>query len=85
VRGELLPLAAAGLDAWGVEPADRDRYLSVIEERCRLRVNGASWQAAAYRRAVESGLDREKALAAVTRAYSDRAADGAAVHTWDGP
>ncbi|WP_055496682.1 hypothetical protein [Streptomyces albus] len=83
VRDELLPLAAAGLDAWGVEPADRDRCLSVIEERCRLRVNGASWQATAYRRALEGGLDREKALAAVTRAYCDRAATGAAVHTWD--
>ena len=45
VRDELLPLAAAGLDAWGIEPADRDHYLGVIEERCRLRVNGASWQA----------------------------------------
>ena len=44
VRDELLPLAAAGLDAWGVEPADRDLYLGVIEERCRRRVNGASWQ-----------------------------------------
>ncbi|MFI8849466.1 glutamate--cysteine ligase [Streptomyces sp. 891-h] len=86
VRDELLPLAAAGLDAWGVEAADRDRYLSVIEERCRLRVNGASWQAAAYHRAVDSGLDREKALAAVARAYCDRASDGAAVHTWtEGP
>ncbi|HCA84405.1 MAG TPA: glutamate--cysteine ligase, partial [Streptomyces sp.] len=40
VREELLPLAAAGLDAWGVEPADRDRYLGIIEERCRRRVNG---------------------------------------------
>ncbi|GAA4957338.1 hypothetical protein GCM10023238_25020 [Streptomyces heliomycini] len=35
VRDELLPLAEAGLDAWGIEPADRDRYLGVIEERCR--------------------------------------------------
>ncbi|MEU5840071.1 glutamate--cysteine ligase [Streptomyces diacarni] len=83
VREELLPLAAAGLDAWGVEPADRDRCLTVIEERCRRGVNGASWQASAYRGALESGLDRDKALAAVTRAYCDRAADGAAVHTWD--
>ena len=54
VRDELLPLAAAGLDAWGVEPADRDRYLGVIEERCRRRVNGASWQAATFHRALDA-------------------------------
>ena len=55
VRDELLPLAAAGLDAWGVEPADRDLYLGVIEERCRRRVNGASWQAETYHRALAAG------------------------------
>ncbi|GAB2838467.1 glutamate--cysteine ligase [Streptomyces daliensis] len=82
VREELLPLAAAGLDAWGVEAADRDRYLSVIEERCRLGVNGASWQAAAYHRAQEAGLDRDKALAAVTRRYRELALTGEPVHTW---
>lgn len=82
VREELLPLAAAGLDAWGVEPSDRDRCLSVIEERCRRHVNGASWQVAAYHRARESGLDRGKALAAVTRGYVERADEGAPVHTW---
>ncbi|NLU69950.1 glutamate-cysteine ligase family protein [Streptomyces sp. HNM0574] len=82
VREELLPLAEAGLDAWGVEARDRDRYLGVIEERCRLRTNGAAWQAAAYRRAGESGLEREKALAAVTRRYCELAAGGDPVHTW---
>lgn len=82
VQEELLPMAAAGLEAWGVERADRDRYLKVIEDRCRYRVNGASWQAAAYHRAVDSGLDREKALAAVTRRYCELARTGEPVHTW---
>jgi len=82
VQEELLPLAAAGLDAWGIESADRDRYLGIIEERCRHRVNGASWQAAAYHRATESGLDRDKALAAVTRRYSELADTGEPVHSW---
>ncbi|MCF6524326.1 glutamate--cysteine ligase [Streptomyces sp. JJ36] len=82
VREELLPLAAAGLDAWGVEPADRDRYLTVIEERCRRRVNGASWQATAYHRGLEAGLDREKALAAVTRRYCELVRTEEPVHTW---
>lgn len=82
VRDELLPLAAAGLDAWGVEPADRDFYLGVIEERCRRRVNGASWQAATYHQALETGLDREAALAATTRRYAELMHAGEPVHTW---
>ncbi|MBB4790607.1 gamma-glutamyl:cysteine ligase YbdK (ATP-grasp superfamily) [Streptomyces nodosus] len=82
VRDELLPLAAAGLDAWGVEPADRDLCLGVIEERCRLRVNGASWQAATFHRALDQGLDREAALAATTRRYRGLMHVGEPVHTW---
>ncbi|MEV6755456.1 glutamate--cysteine ligase [Streptomyces sp. NPDC051214] len=82
VRDELLPLAAAGLDAWGVEPADRDFYLGVIEERCRRRVNGASWQAATYHQALETGLEREAALAATTRRYAELMHAGDPVHTW---
>ncbi|MER7047554.1 glutamate--cysteine ligase [Streptomyces jumonjinensis] len=82
VRDELLPLAAAGLDAWNVEPADRDRYLGVIEERCRRRVNGASWQADTYHRALEAGLEREAALAAMTRRYCELMHEGNPVHTW---
>ncbi|MEU9385492.1 glutamate--cysteine ligase, partial [Streptomyces sp. NPDC048279] len=82
VRDELLPLAAAGLDAWGVEAADRDFYLGVIEERCRRRVNGASWQATTFHRAVERGLPRDEALAAMTRRYADLMNQGEPVHTW---
>ncbi|GAA3074206.1 hypothetical protein GCM10020000_69010 [Streptomyces olivoverticillatus] len=82
VLEELLPLAAEGLDAWGVELADRDHYLGVVEERCRRRVNGASWQAATYHRALERGLDRGPALAATTRRYCELMRTGAPVHTW---
>jgi gamma-glutamyl:cysteine ligase YbdK (ATP-grasp superfamily) len=82
VRDELLPLAAAGLDAWGVEPTDRDRYLGIIEERCRRRMNGASWQVDTYHRALETGLGREAALAATTRRYMELMREGESVHSW---
>ncbi|MFJ6655540.1 glutamate--cysteine ligase [Streptomyces sp. NPDC091377] len=82
VREELLPLAAAGLDAWGIEAADRDFYLGVIEERCRRRVNGASWQVATFHRALEGGLSRDAALAATTRRYCELTRLGEPVHTW---
>ncbi|MEU2157021.1 glutamate--cysteine ligase [Streptomyces sp. NPDC019396] len=82
VRDELLPLAAAGLEAWNVEAADRDFYLGIIEGRCRRKVNGASWQVDAFHRAMESGLGREPALAAVTRRYAELMHQGDPVHTW---
>ncbi|MFE2883072.1 glutamate-cysteine ligase family protein [Streptomyces graminifolii] len=82
VRDELLPLAEAGLDAWGIEPADRDLYLGVIDERCRRRANGATWQAATFHQALEQGLSREAALAATTRRYSELMHLGEPVHTW---
>ena len=82
VRDELLPLAAAGLDAWNIEPADRDLYLGVIEERCRRRVNGASWQVDTFHRALDAGLGRDAAFAATTRRYSELMHQGEPVHTW---
>jgi hypothetical protein len=82
VLDELLPLAAAGLDAWGIEPADRDFYLGIIEERCRRRVNGATWQVETFRRARSAGLGRDAALAAVTRRYAELSHHGDPVHTW---
>ena len=40
----LLPVAHAGLEAWGVDAADRERLLGIIEQRCltaqRRRVAG---------------------------------------------
>ncbi|MER6959348.1 glutamate--cysteine ligase [Streptomyces sp. NPDC000618] len=82
VRDELLPLAEAGLDGWGVEPADRDLYLGVIEERCRRRANGATWQVETFHRAVDAGLSRDAALAATTRRYAELMHLGEPVHTW---
>jgi hypothetical protein len=82
IRQELLPLAAAGLDAWGIEPADRDHYLTIIEQRCRRRSNGAELQAAAFHRGLERGLDRRSALAAMTTRYSEHMWAGDPVHTW---
>ncbi|GGY00008.1 glutamate--cysteine ligase [Streptomyces minutiscleroticus] len=82
VQEELLPLAAAGLDAWGIAPADRDLYLGVIEERCKRRTNGASWQARTFHEALDSGMSREEALAATTRRYSELMHIGEPVHTW---
>lgn len=40
----LLPIAASGLDAIGIDGAESSRYLGVIEERLGRAQTGASWQ-----------------------------------------
>ncbi|MET9020928.1 glutamate--cysteine ligase [Actinopolymorpha sp. NPDC004070] len=81
--GTLLPLAHEGLDRWGVDPADRDRLLGVIEQRCRTGRNGAEWQAAVFHRLHDgSGLSRLDALRAMTARYVEHMRSNAPVHTW---
>ena len=46
VLRHLLPLAHEGLSRWGVSATARDRFLGIIEGRCKTRRNGASWQVA---------------------------------------
>ncbi|WP_099022694.1 glutamate--cysteine ligase family protein [Mycolicibacterium palauense] len=78
----LLPLAAAGLDAWGVAATDRDRYLGVIDARVRRGRGGAAWQAETVRRLEERGANRVAALHEMTRRYVECAHTDAAVHDW---
>ena len=84
-REVLLPAAAAGLDAWGVDAHDRDRYLGVIEARVRCGRTGAAWQTDSVRYLEEHGLERIAALHEMTRRYVEHAHTGAPVHEWPVP
>ena len=84
-REVLLPAAAAGLDAWGVDADDRDRYLGVIEARVRCGRTGAVWQTETLRYLEEHGLQRILALREMTRRYAEHARTGAPVHEWPVP
>jgi gamma-glutamyl:cysteine ligase YbdK (ATP-grasp superfamily) len=82
----LLPLAHAGLDAWNVDPHDRDRYLGIIEQRCLTRTTGASWQVRTFRRLFDDhDLDRDEALIEMTRRYMRHMRANEPVHTWPLP
>lgn len=61
---------------------DRDHYLGIIEGRCRNRMNGAEWQAVAFHQELDRGLDRQRALAAMTLRYCELMHTGAPVHEW---
>jgi gamma-glutamyl:cysteine ligase YbdK (ATP-grasp superfamily) len=82
VLRELLPLAYQGLDAWRIEPRDRDLLLGVIEQRCVRRANGATWQSAMFHHGLEQGLDRAAALQEMTLRYAELMRIGDPVHTW---
>ena len=84
-REVLLPAAAAGLDAWGVDADDRDRYLGVIEARVRRGRTGAAWQTEMVRHLEECGLERITALHEMTRRYVEHAHTSAPVHEWPVP
>jgi len=84
VLDELLPKAAEGLSALGVSARDADRYLGVIESRCRRGVNGATWQVARVQVAEHrQRLERRDALRAMVLDYAARSADGRPVHEWE--
>ena len=86
VREVLLPMAADGLDAWGVPAVERDRYLSVVAQRVRSGQTGARWQTAVMRELeAHSRLDRPAALREMTRRYVEHARTGAPVHDWPVP
>jgi hypothetical protein len=86
VLRRLLPLAYDGLDLWKIEPAERDRLLGIIEQRCLRRTNGADWQARAFHRLYdERGYDRLTALRELTRRYMECMRTGEPVHTWPLP
>jgi hypothetical protein len=81
VLRRLLPMARDGLDAWGLDPGDRDRLLGIVEQRCLTGRNGASWQAEAFHRFYERA-DRPDALRQMTVAYRELMHSNAPVHTW---
>src|SRR4051794_33568734 len=83
VRRELLPKAFAGLDRLGVAPAQRDRLLGVIEDRCRTGRNGATWQTESVWAAEHyRNLDRAGALHEMLLQYGALQRTNEPVHTW---
>jgi hypothetical protein len=81
VLRRLLPMAHQGLAECGVDAADADRLLAVIEGRCLTGRNGATWQAATFHRLYEDH-DRADALREMMRAYVRHMHSNEPVHTW---
>jgi len=82
VLRRLLPMAAHGLDEWGVDPDERDRLMGVIERRCITARNGSAWQVAA---SVRRSGSRADALCAMLCDYRELMHSNTPVHEWPEP
>jgi hypothetical protein len=83
VLRRLLPLAYRGLDSAGVDAADRDRLLGIVEQRCLTGRNGATWLAGAFHAAYDnSPRDRFDALRTVMDRYREYMHTNEPAHTW---
>jgi hypothetical protein len=83
VLRRLLPLAHEGLERGGVDPGDAERLLEIIERRCVMLRNGASWQSDVFHHLHEDrALDRSEALRQMTRVYREHMHSNEPVHNW---
>jgi hypothetical protein len=83
VLRHLLPAANEGLERAGIDAADRDRLLGIVERRCVTMQNGAAWQAATFHRLYEDRkLDRLEALRRMTVTYREHMHANVPVHDW---
>jgi gamma-glutamyl:cysteine ligase YbdK (ATP-grasp superfamily) len=82
VLRRLLPMARAGLESWGVLPEERDRLLGIIEQRCVVGRNGASWFADRFHARLDGGADRTGALRSTLIEYREHMHTNEPVHTW---
>jgi hypothetical protein len=78
---QLLPVARQGLVSAGVDPAEADEMLGIIQARVETRRTGAGWQRQVLAR-LEEKMPRVDALAALLERYRKHAETGAPVHTW---
>jgi hypothetical protein len=82
VLRRLLPLAHEGLSRWGVDPAQADGLLDVIEQRCLTGRTGADWQIATVAAFEHGGADRPEALRLMTERYIEHMHTNQPVHAW---
>src|SRR5699024_4897958 len=83
VLRRLLPMAHAGLDAFGVATDVRGKYLGVIESRCLAGRTGAGWQRQAVADRERAGDGRDAALTGMLDDYLALMNEGRPVHAWE--
>ncbi len=78
----LIPLAREGLTTRGIDSADVDRYLGVVEERVRRQQTGAQWAIQSLA-AMPASSPRDARSRALTNAMLEHQAAGDPVCEWE--
>jgi CBS domain-containing protein len=82
ILDKLLPLAKDGLESVGIDDADIDRYLGVIEKRAEAQRTGAGWILESL-----AGMDKNAKMNVRMRALTEQLIENqetkAPVHEWD--
>jgi CBS domain-containing protein len=84
IQEELLPLARQGLTKRGIDKADIDKYLGIIEGRAKKNTNGARWMLRTYTR-LKQQTTADEAITVMTAAMVKNQNLSKPVHTWDEP
>jgi CBS domain-containing protein/gamma-glutamyl:cysteine ligase YbdK (ATP-grasp superfamily) len=82
IRTELLPLAREGLQATGIDAADAERYLGVIEERVAASRTGAQWMLDSFNAMRDNGTQSERLAALVAAMHDRQTRPDLPVHRW---
>jgi CBS domain-containing protein len=80
ILDQLLPQARQGLNDAAVDTADIDKYLGIIEERCRTRQTGARWISKSF--AAMGAGPKEVRLQKLTATIKDCQQKENPVHRW---
>lgn len=83
VCDHLLPIARDGLQTSGIDSADVDKYLDIIDERVSRRRTGAEWQLYSLARMKKQGTTRAERLDALVATMIERQQRGEPGHTWE--
>lgn len=81
INDELLPISQEGLEKAGVNSADIEKYLQVIEERVSSGMTGSQWLLNSYS-LLKKGNEKNDCLVTLTSAMVKRQESGKPVHTW---
>ena len=81
IAEELLPIAREGLEKNGVDKADIDKYLGIIEGRNQNTQNGASWILRSAHKMRENSSREERIMAIVSSMVKNQNS-GKPVHEW---
>ncbi len=80
IVNELLPVARRGLETHGIDAADIDRYLRVIEERVESQQTGAAWALRSMATMDDAPID--VCMRSITSAINKNQKTGLPVHRW---